>query len=96
MGRQYLTIHSGRAAFRQIDYDLLPAREEAPERMQRRDISSRGHDAAASSDKRHNKDGEKYPRRSVQINSMQVWISEGNVTRVQKHVYMSVLGIRCV
>lgn len=40
MDRQYLTIQSGGAAFRQIDYDLSPVREEALKRMQRRDISS--------------------------------------------------------
>lgn len=40
MGRQYLTIQSSGAAFRQIDYDLLPAREEAQKRIQRQDTSS--------------------------------------------------------
>ncbi len=40
MGRQYLTIQSSGAAFRQIDYDLLPVREEVQKRMQRQVTSS--------------------------------------------------------
>lgn len=40
MSRQCLTIQSGGAAVRQIDYDLLPVREVVLKRMQRHDMHS--------------------------------------------------------